>query len=133
MVVDDLVFRHPPRFQALEVLHQVADGEVGGIALPVVAVFFAQLKGGDVGHGQNVAAISAALKHRLDDALMFPGEAAEENGHLAALFGGEGLLGGAAEVADRATIEAHHAGQARTFLRQFSLNLLFGLRAGQFI
>ena len=127
------VFRHPARFQALQVLHQVAHGEVRGIALAVVAVLLAQLEGRDVGHRQNVAAISAAFKHRLDHPLVFPGQATEEDGHLVALFRGEGLFDGAMKVADRAAVQAHHACQARTFLRQLPLNLLFGLRTRQFI
>src|ERR1022692_4366567 len=50
VVVDDLVLRHAARLQALEVLHQIANREVGGLALAVVAVFLAQLKRRDVGH-----------------------------------------------------------------------------------
>ena len=133
MVVDDLVLCHAAGLQALEVLHQVANREVRGIALTVVAVFLAQLKRRDVGHGQNLAAVSAAFKHRLDHALVFPGQATEQNGHLAALFRGEGPLGGATKVVDGATIEPHHAGQACAFLGQLPLNLLFGVRERQFI
>src|ERR1022692_4341446 len=121
--------------QALEVLHQIANREVRGIALAVVAIFLAQLKRRDVGHRQNLAVISAALKHRLDHALVFPGQAAEKNGYLVAFFRGEGLLGRATKVMHGAAVEAHHAGQAGAFLGQFLLNLFFGLglRTRQFI
>src|SRR5664279_3889884 len=133
MVVDDLFFRHPPRFQALEVLHEIADSEVRGVALTVVAVFLAELERRHIRHRQDLAAISAALKYRLDHALVFPGQTTEEDGYLIAFFRGEGLFSGAPTVANRAAIQAHHAGQARTFLRQLPLNLLFGLRRRQFI
>src|SRR5664279_4203179 len=63
MVVDDLFFRHPPRFQALEVLHEIADSEVRGVALTVVAVFLAELERRHIRHRQDLAAISAALKY----------------------------------------------------------------------
>src|ERR1017187_4005391 len=133
VVVDDLFFRHPPSLQALEVLHKVANSEVRRVALTVVAVFLAELERRHIRHRQDLAAISAAFKHRLNYALVFPGQATEKNSHLAALFRSEGLFGGAAKMAHRATVEAHHAGQARALLRQLPLDLLFGLRTRQFI
>ena len=120
-------------FQALQILHQIAHGEIRGIALPVVAVFLAELERRDIGHGQDVAAISAAFEDRLDDRLVLPRQATKQDGHLIALFGGKRPLDRALEVTDRATVEAHHAGQPRTLLRQLALNLFLGWRTSQFI
>ena len=64
---------------------------------------------------------------------MFPGEATEEDGHFAALLGAEWPLDGTREVAHRAAVETHHAGQSGTLLCQLALNFFFALRAGQFI
>ncbi len=128
VVVDDLLLGQAAGFQALQILHQIAHREIGRIALPVVAVLLAELEGRDVRHRQDVAAIAAAFEDGLDDLLVFPGQAAEEDGHLAALLGGEGPLHRTLEVTDRAAVESHHAGQPRALLRQLALNLFFGLR-----
>ena len=64
---------------------------------------------------------------------MLPGEAAEEDGHFAAFFGGEGPLDRALEVADRTAVQPHHARQPRALLRQLALNLFLGLRTRQFV
>ena len=127
VVVDDLLLGHAAGFQALQVLHQVADREVRRIALPVVAVFLAQLEGRHVRHRQDLAAIAAAFEHGLDHLFVLPRQAAEKNGDLAALLRGEGTFDRTLEVADRAAVEAHHAGQPGAFLRQLALNLLLGL------
>jgi hypothetical protein len=44
VAVDDFLLGQPLLFQALQILHQVADGEVSRVALAVVAVFLARLK-----------------------------------------------------------------------------------------
>jgi len=56
-------------------LHQIADREVRGIALPVVAVLLAQLKSRDVRNRQDLATITTTLKDSLDNPLVLPGEA----------------------------------------------------------
>ncbi len=127
VIVDDLLLGHAAGFQALQILHQIAHREVRRIALPVVAVFLAELEGRDIRHRQDLAAIAAAFENGLDDLLMLPRQAAEKNGDLAALLRGEGTLDRTLEVADRAAVEAHHAGQPRALLRQLPLNLLLGL------
>ena len=134
VIVDDLLLGEAARrLQRLQVLHQIADGEVGRIALAVVAVLFAQLKGRDVRHRHNLATISAAFEDGLDHAFMLPGQAAEKDGNLAALLGAERPLDRTLEMTDRAAIQAHHAGQPGTLLRQLALNLFFGLRTRQFV
>ena len=98
IVIQNLPAREAFFLQELEILHQVADGEVRGIALPVVAELLAGLKAGDVRHGQLFATIAAALEDGANQVLMFPGEAAEKNRYLIALFGGEGALYGTMEM-----------------------------------
>src|SRR4026209_2207176 len=73
-------------------LHQIANGKVGRIALAVVSEFLARLKRGDVRHRKLLAAIAAALKDGADQVLVFPGQAAEQDRHLAALIGGKGAF-----------------------------------------
>ncbi len=121
------------RLDRLQVLYQVADGEVRRIALTVVAVLLAELEGRHVGHRHDFAAIAAALEHRLDHAFVLPGEAAEEDGHLAAFLGGKGPFDRSLEVANRTAVQSHHARQSRAFVRQLALNLFLALRTRQFV
>ena len=51
VVVEDVLARHALLFERLQVLHQVADGEVGRIALAVVAELLAELEAGTSGTG----------------------------------------------------------------------------------
>ncbi len=85
----------------LQILHQIADGEIGRVALAVVAKFLASLEGGDVGHGQLLAAIAAALKDGADEVFVLPGEASEQDGHVFALLGGERPFHGSMEMSGR--------------------------------
>ncbi len=78
VAVDDFLLGEALLFQALEILHQVADGEVGGIALAVVAVFLAGLEGPDVGRGHGFGAVAEAFQGAMDQLFVLPGEAAEE-------------------------------------------------------
>ena len=110
VVVEDLLARDPRFFQRLKMLHEVSDREVGRVALAVVAVFLADLKGGHVGHGQPLALVVAALKDGANQLLVLPGEAAKENGDASALFGGEGALEGPAEM--RGIVQAGERAQA---------------------
>src|SRR5579862_7568408 len=133
VIVADLLLRHALRLEELQVLDEIADGEVRRVALPVVAVFLAQLEGIDVRHRQHVAVIAAALEDSLDHALVLPRQAAEQDRHLGAFFGAERALRRTLEVAHRAAIQAHHAGQPRALLRQLALNFFLALRTRQFI
>ena len=71
--------RQPFFLQKLQVLHQIADGEIGRITLAVVAELFAGLEGGDVGNRQLFAAVATTLKDGTDQVLMLPGKAAKQN------------------------------------------------------
>ena len=53
-------------------LHQIAHREIGGIALPVVAVFLTQLKALDIRYLHDFAAIATSFKYCLYDPLMLP-------------------------------------------------------------
>ena len=75
----------PLLFQALHELHQVADGEVGGVALAVVAVFLAELERLLVGDGHGFALVAQAFERAVDQLFVLPGEAAEEDGGVVAL------------------------------------------------
>ena len=61
---------------------------------PVVPVLFAELKPGHVGAGHSLAVVTRAQKNGTDQFFVFPGEAAKQDSHSAALFGGEGALDG---------------------------------------
>ena len=90
VAVDDFLLGQALLFQGLRKLHEVADGEVGGIALAVVAVFLAQLKRLLVGHRDRLAPVAKAFQRTMDQLLVLPGEAAEEDGGLIALGLGKG-------------------------------------------
>ncbi len=98
VAVDDVLLGEALVFEVLEVLDQVADGEVGRVALAVVAELLAGLEGGDVGGGDGLAGVAEALQGAVDQLFVLPGEAAEQNGRLAALVGEEEALGGLLEV-----------------------------------
>ena len=92
VIIDDVLTRHPLRLELLQVLHQIADGEVGRIALAVIPVFLTQLKSGDIGAGHNFAFIPAALKDGAYQGFMFPGKAAEQDSDMVTLFGPKSIL-----------------------------------------
>src|SRR6266496_1711366 len=107
VVVDDLLLRLAGGLQIFQILDEVAPGEVRRIALSVVAVLLAELKARNIGHGEDLALVSAAMEDRLNHLFVFPGEAAEENGDRAALLGQKRALDGAREV--RAALSAQPA------------------------
>src|SRR5438046_5960549 len=69
VVVQNLLARNTFLLQKLEILHQISDSKICRIALAVVAVLFAGLKGGDVRHRQLLAAIAAAPGRRRESGL----------------------------------------------------------------
>jgi hypothetical protein len=85
-------------FQGAQVLDEIADGEICGIALAVIAEFPAKGKGLHVWIGQHLAAIPVGTEDGLDEALVLPGKTAEEDRDLVSLFGHEGPLDGASKV-----------------------------------
>src|SRR5262249_11358356 len=92
VAIADLVLGQALGFQVLNELHQVSDGEVGRIALPVVAVLLAKLKSLLVGHGNGFAPVAQAFQSGVDQALVLPGEPTEEDGGVVPLQGCEGQL-----------------------------------------
>ena len=98
VVVENLLAREPFLLEELEILHQIAHGKVGRVALPVVAEFLAGLEGRNVGHRKLLAAISAALKDGAYQIFMLPGEPSEQNRRMRALLGREGALDGTVKV-----------------------------------
>ncbi len=97
-VVQNLLPRQALFLEELEILHQVADGEIGRIALAIITELLAGLESSHVRHGQFLAAVTASLENGADQILVLPGKAAEQNRDAAAFFGGEGALHGAMEV-----------------------------------
>ena len=66
VAVDDLLGAHALDVaQVLDELHEVADGEVGRVALPVVAVLLAELEGVDVGGRHDRGLVAERLEHAL--------------------------------------------------------------------
>src|SRR5208282_3599838 len=100
VIVEDFLARQTASFQRPQKFDEVADCKVSGITLPIVAKLLTRLEGGHVGVRQHLAAIAAAAKHGLDEALVFPGKASEKNGYTVAFFCGEEPLHGAVKVLD---------------------------------
>ena len=125
MVVDDLVFRHSPRFQALEILHEIADSEVRGVALAVVAVLFASLESTHVGRGHRTGLVAEAFERAMHQLFVLPGEAAEKQRGGGALAGGERLLDWPFKVVPLVFVEARFLFQTRAFFRKSLLNRIF--------
>src|SRR5262249_1272600 len=106
VVVEDLLAGEPFLLEELQILKQIADRGIGRIALAVVAKFFARLEPGDVGDGELLAAIAAALEDGADQVFVLPGEAAEQDGDVLALLCREGTfdramkVGGLVETSD---------------------------------
>ena len=73
----------PLLLEPLQVLYQVADREIGWIALAIVAKFFSQLEGGEIGRGEPLATVPAVLEDGANERLVLPGETAEQNGDAA--------------------------------------------------
>ena len=90
----NLLSRQTFLLQELEVLHQIANGEICRITLPVIAKLLAGLECGNVGNRQLLAAIAASLEDGANQVLVLPGEAAKQNGYPIPLVGGEGSLYG---------------------------------------
>src|SRR5262249_23694184 len=113
IIVQNLLARDTFLFKKLKILHQVSDGEICRVALSVVAVFFARLKGGDVRNRQLFAAIAAPLKNRTNQVFVLPGESTKQNRGVRTLIGGERTLDGSVKV--RGLIEAGDFAQAYAF------------------
>src|SRR5207302_7987046 len=72
IVADNVLPRHSIGFEPLEVLDQIADGEVCRIALAVVAIFLAELECRHIRTRHDLALVATAVKHSLDQGFVLP-------------------------------------------------------------
>jgi hypothetical protein len=87
--------------QELEILHQIADGEICRIALTVIAKLLSCLEAGDVRDRKLLAVVTATLEHGANQVFVLPSEAAKQNGDAVALLGRERPLDRPVEVTGR--------------------------------
>ena len=123
--VDDFLLGNALLFERLQILHQVADGEVSRIALAVVAVLLAGLERLDVRGGHGFGAIAEAFEGAMHQFLVLPGQSAEKEGRLGALVLGERRFSGTLEVMH---LPFGHTGfpfQAGAFFREPLLDGVF--------
>ena len=78
VAVDDFLLAEALLFQALQILHQVADGEIGRIALAVVAVLLAGLESAHVGRGNGFGTVAQAFERAMNQLFVLPGQPAEQ-------------------------------------------------------
>ena len=114
--VADLVLGQALAFQVLNKLHQIAHRKVRRIALPVVSVLLAELKGLLVGHRNGFALVAQAFQRCVHQPLVFPGEPAKEDGGLVPLQRREGQLDRLVEVVNFAALDPGLFLQALAFL-----------------
>src|SRR5262249_38442272 len=125
VVVENLLARNAFLLEELEILHQVAHSEIGGIALAVVAEFLARLEASDIRHRQFLALVSAALEDGADQVFVLPGKTTKQDGDVATLLRRECPLDGAMEV--RGLIQPREFAQADSFRFQTLLNFVIQL------
>src|SRR5262249_25138443 len=97
-IVYDLLARVPLLFERLKVLHQVAYGKIGRVALTVVAVFLTKLERLHVRGWYGLASVPQPLKRAMNKIFMFPRETAEKHSGMRALTLREEVLDRALEV-----------------------------------
>jgi hypothetical protein len=111
----------------LQVLHEIANGEIRRIALAVVSVLLAQLEGSDIWHRNNFAAVPAAFEHSLDEPFVFPSETAKQDGDFPALLSRKRPLHGTPEMAQPGIVQIELLREPLTLGGETALQLLFGL------
>ena len=74
VIIENFLARLARSFEGLQVLHEVADGEVGRIALAVVAILFPELETGDIGHRHAFTVVTRAEKYGADQLFVLPGK-----------------------------------------------------------
>src|SRR6202022_548302 len=77
VVVQNLLAWDTLFLQELEILHQVADGEIGRITLTVIAKLLSRLEAGDVRDRKLFAVVTATLEHGANQVFVLPSEAAK--------------------------------------------------------
>ena len=128
VAVDDFLLGQPLLFQALQILHQVADGEIGRVALAVVAVLLAGLEGLHVGSGHGLGTVAQAFERAMHQLFVLPGQTAEQQRGMGALFLGERLLHRLLEVVNLALDEAGFPLQAGALFGKPLLDNVFDRR-----
>jgi len=79
VVIQNVLARNTFFLHELQILHQIADGEIRRIALAVVAELLPGLEGGDIRHRQLLAAVTLALEDSANQVFVLPGEASKQN------------------------------------------------------
>ena len=125
VVVDDILARESLGFEALQVFDQVPDHEIGRIALTVVAELFPELESSDVRRRQQLNLVAGRLKHRSNQPLVLPGQAAKEDRDAVALGRRERPFNRTMKV--RALAVLMTAFKPTPFLLDASLNLLLNV------
>src|SRR5262249_33645624 len=128
VVVENLLTRLAFLLKSLQKLHQIADREVGGIALAVVAVFFASLKSRYVRDRKRATFISQSFKRPMDQLFMFPGETAEQKRGVCPLALREWVFDRSFEVAPVMRLNPHLTRQSDALFFEL-LSYQFLLRA----
>ena len=109
----------------MQILHQVADGEIGGIALAVVAIFLAGLKRLHVGRRDGFGQVAETFERTVHQLFVFPGEPAEQQRGVAALLGREGPLDRLLELMNLALDDARFSFQPGALFRKPLLDHVF--------
>ena len=86
VAIDDFLLAQALFFQILQVLNQVSDGKIGGIALAVVAVLLARLEGLYVGSRHGFGAVAQAFERAMHQLFVLPCQPAKQQRGIAALF-----------------------------------------------
>jgi hypothetical protein len=89
VVLDDVLGLHALLAQAVEVLHQVADREVGRVALAAVAELAPVLERVVVGHVERAHLVADAAQRGLDEQVVGHGQARHQERRVGALGRGE--------------------------------------------
>src|SRR5262249_9592870 len=122
VLVDDFLFRKPLFFQALQILDQIADGKIGRVALPVVAVLFAGLECLDIRRRNRFGTVAEAFQCAVNELFVLPGQTAEQQGRMGPLVPGERALDGTLELVYLPFDKARFSLQTRTLFGEPLLN-----------
>ena len=87
--------------QFTQVLDQIPDREIGGIALTGIPKGPTKVIARKRGIGQRLAMVATALKGSLYNLFVFPGKSAEQDGHTIAFFSRERPLNRTSKMLDR--------------------------------
>src|SRR6202044_833274 len=109
--------------QLLQVADQVANCEIGRVALAIIPELFASLEVGNHGGRDVLTLVAAAVEDGLDHLLVFPGQPPEEDGHVIAFRTGERALNWFFELAPAR--QTGRPTETRPFGIDAGLNLYF--------